>query len=280
MSDDDDPSQLRPKHRTALETIDPVAVGAGVELIPLVTNLRRLGPLRGDTTDWMERAHGSFYAAIAHALSPMVARMLLASSFDYPNVVPWGSHPMLDPLLGSADVIVDHHNAHLSRYQKVLGILELGGLDAVASLIVCFGAQGRASGAPPNCGRCEKCVRTLTELTAAGVDVERLETFEERTVSVATIRSIGRFVDSYQFDCWRDLIGPLRSAGRDDLSRAVAAKVRSNMVFEFDRTRLAGAVWRTKRALRHPSKAFRGTRRRLTRAKGVRVRAGSGVADG
>ncbi len=265
LSDEADPRELRPKHRTALDAIRPIADAADLHLLPVVTNLRELGPSRNDAQDWMFRAHGATYAAVAHVLSPLVSRMLIASSYDYPNLVPWGSHPLLDPLYGSSDMAIEHHNAHLSRYAKVLRIRELGGSEAFTSLVVCSFAQRRSADQLPNCGRCEKCLRTLTALIAAGVDGRFLTTFEERTVSVDLIRGLGRFIDRYQFVAWGELVEPLAAAGRGDLSKAVAAKVRSNAFFEFDRKWLGGVAWRTKAAVADPSRISRSVKKRLAR---------------
>jgi hypothetical protein len=245
VAGEDDPTRRRPTHDTVLNAIHPFSEMTGVELLAVVTNLRQL-EANDFGYDWMLRAHGAIFAAVAHALSPFIGRMLIASSYDYPNLVPWGSHPALDPMFSSADVVIDHHNAHLSRYTKLLRLLELGGTEAIRSLVVCTGGLRRRADQLPNCGRCEKCLRTLTALTAAGVDTQQLTTFEERAVSPGLIRRIGRFRDQYEFNAWRELVAPLASTGRDDLSRAVATKVRRNEFFEFDRRRLGGATWRAK----------------------------------
>jgi hypothetical protein len=85
----------------------------------------------------------------------------------------------------------------------------------MATLIVC-----NESPLPPgvtNCGRCEKCIRTLCELQAAG-SLERSSTFPVREIAAQSIRRL-QPVDNFEGHSWRDL--PRELASRPDLVAAI-----------------------------------------------------------
>src|SRR4029078_454714 len=81
---------------------------------------------------------------------------------------PWGSHPLLDPLFGTSALRFVHDGLGASRARKARPTrpTEL----ARRHLFVCDNPN---PGDPlPNCGRCEKCLRTMTELLFAGALAE------------------------------------------------------------------------------------------------------------
>jgi hypothetical protein len=63
----------------------------------------------------LNRFFGAGRAAVCHAFAPRLDRVEIAVSFDLPNRVPCGSHPMLDPEYGSFDVRIRHRDVELSR---------------------------------------------------------------------------------------------------------------------------------------------------------------------
>ena len=152
---------LRDVHR--LRAVDAmlrdVAAACGARAVWVQTNLRRHPLVR--STPWL-REFGAALAAVGHLLTPTVGRLLIASDglgFEHPEV---GARPATDPLLGSASLRVEHVAATITRLEK---------LRAIASepivqrhLRVCWAnVAGRS-----NCGRCEKCVRTMLCLDACG----------------------------------------------------------------------------------------------------------------
>jgi len=123
----------------------------GLEFVLVATNLRDhpvLGRMR-----WA-RYHGAVLAGAAHLLSGVASRWLVSASYHVSNLMPWGSHPDLDPLWSGAGIGIRHYGAEVWRAEKLAA---MAGVPYVhRHLRVCYDAP-RAEG---NCGRCEKCVRT------------------------------------------------------------------------------------------------------------------------
>lgn len=193
----------------------PVAADAGLTLIPVYTNIRHLC----DNRDlWLNQFFGAVLAAAVHAFSPRINLAWLASSYDVPHQHPCGSHPLLDPEYGSADLAIRHRDLGLSRMEKIKIV---SGWDvAFQNFRVCL------ANVPDklNCGRCEKCVRTMLELEALGL-LDKTRAFEDDAVDPAwldpfciTIRVREPF--------YEELITPLRERGRGDLADKIETKLK------------------------------------------------------
>lgn len=212
---------VAPHHGREVARLEGWLTERDVVVRPAVTNARILDDFEF-YRDWMFRAHGAHLAAVAHALSASFPRLLIASTYDLRRLAPWGSHPLLDPAYGSASLQVVHDSADLTRADKL--DIVVGEPDAVERLTVCSMWFDRADAEVPNCGRCEKCLRTLAGLAAAGVDLASCGSFE--TVDVAAgLPLVERFHDPYEQGCWAELVAPLRRRGADGLADAVAGLV-------------------------------------------------------
>ena len=181
----------------------------GLDVITVVTNARRLD---GNVFhwDWMFSDHGAMFAALAHLLTGRLWSASLASTYDLKGLGPWGSHPMLDPWYGSTGLRVLHDSPDLSRMAK-LGLLT-GHRDVLEALDVCAYWFQRAGNAAPNCGRCEKCLRTLLGLEASGVGTEPLPNFDHVDVPAA-LSGIEHFQDEYERACWAEVAAGLAARG-------------------------------------------------------------------
>jgi hypothetical protein len=130
----------------------------GVPLILVKTNIRSLFP------DW-HVSHGTAAAAILTLLSGKFSTGLIAASgtYDLP-LIPWGSNPLTDPMLGSRSFEIIHHGARASRLNKVRLLHKWH--EGVKQLRFCFKKT------PPdgNCGRCMKCILTALEFRCAGIE--------------------------------------------------------------------------------------------------------------
>lgn len=133
-----------------------VAAAHGVEAIVLETDLpARMRRYLG----WIEY-HGSALAGLRHLLANRFATMRVAASADAATMwqEPWGSHPGLDPRLGTtgATIVLD---GTVTRPEKIARILDEPVL--LEHLRVCYHGG-------PNCGRCTKCVVTRICLDVLG----------------------------------------------------------------------------------------------------------------
>ncbi|HZY30442.1 MAG TPA: hypothetical protein VFF86_02255 [Candidatus Methylomirabilis sp.] len=199
-----------------IDSMKEVVADAGLNLIPVFTNLRTLDP---HDDCWLDEYMGSAMAAVAHGLAGRLSDVLVASTYDIATLHPFASHPFLDPHLSSYGLRLHHDGEQCNRVEKVRMIAEWPA--ALNSLRVClFGDEGML-----NCGRCAKCVRTKLELLCAGKlrdartlpgdvpcpdMVRRTLTLEPETIA---------FMDG--------LIAALRKAGRTDLARSVSRRKRA-----------------------------------------------------
>jgi len=129
---------------------------AGFETVTVETNLRR------NTEHFLHWGyyHGAGLASIGLAMrSP---RVLVPAGRSYGFIVPEGTHPLLDPLWSTERTEIVHHGAEATRFAKVRRLAREP--QALGSLKVCFDANTLG-----NCGRCPKCLVTMTMLRAAGV---------------------------------------------------------------------------------------------------------------
>lgn len=132
----------------------------GIRFIELETNAIRLFR---DFGRWGLHAHGYGLGSAARHLAGYLRTIYIPSSFSHTELMPWASHPQTDPLFSDERLEVIHDGCEVGRVGKVRGLAN----DPLAlrHLRVCW---ERVEGAY-NCGRCEKCLRTMTSLQALGV---------------------------------------------------------------------------------------------------------------
>ena len=144
---------------TALQPVRHAAEELGKTLVEVRTNLRRFS---NDRSDWGTRYHGAALATVAHLLTRHIDRVVIPASFTTAQLFPWGSHPDLDPLWSSSSLSVLHHGCDTSRTDKIAALTDSP--IAMRYLRVCWENRNGSY----NCGKCEKCLRTMVSLEAAG----------------------------------------------------------------------------------------------------------------
>lgn len=192
-----------------------------LEIVQVATNFAEI---EDDYDFWMKEYAGAGFGAVAHALAGGIHTCYLASSFDLPNLDPWALHPATDPLLSSATLEVRHHGIDVARVAKIAALAE--DRRAIANLRVCS--------IPPagmvNCGKCEKCLRTMMGLLVAGA-LQDAVTFPAREVTADAVRRTRiRSETLWAFN--RELLGPLARIGRDDLVEALRDNYRKMKALE------------------------------------------------
>jgi hypothetical protein len=199
----------------ARQHMAPVAEEAGLTLIPVYTNIRHLCDNR---ELWLNRFFGAVLGAVAQAFAPRLHRVEIAASYDLANLVPCGSHPMLDPEYSSFDVQVRHRDAEWSRLDKLRLIAEWE--VALHHLRVCL------ANVPDrlNCGRCEKCVRTMTGLLAIQA-LDKSRAFVEKQVTPEMFDAF-RINIRHREPFYEELLEPLKAVGRQDLADLIQAKLK------------------------------------------------------
>ncbi|MCK9900279.1 hypothetical protein CC117_05770 [Parafrankia colletiae] len=133
--------------------------GLGKELIELETDLRRMSDPHVTWPAYVS----SGLATVAHVLSRRFNRALIAGTLAYHELQPLASHPLTDPLLSGDQVAIEHHGCDATRHDKVAFIARHPMVQQ--NLRVCW----ENPDGDYNCGRCEKCLRTMLGLEALGV---------------------------------------------------------------------------------------------------------------
>ena len=131
----------------------------GKELIEVRTNIREFSDR---SSHWGYRYHGAAMAHIGHLLAEHLETVYFPSSYDEDTLMPWGSHPHLDHLWSSSGVRFVHHGLSTRRVQKIMRLVDCA--PAMEHLRVCWLHPNSVY----NCGKCEKCIRTVISLQVAG----------------------------------------------------------------------------------------------------------------
>ncbi|MFW6054414.1 MAG: hypothetical protein ACOC9D_00805 [Thermodesulfobacteriota bacterium] len=198
----------------ALEAMQEVMQAAGTKAIPVYTNLRHLCD---DRELWLNRFFGAVLAAVGHAFTSRLDLFYLASSYDYENLAPCGSHPLLDPEYSSFDLQIRHRDAGLSRLDKLRIVADWD--PGFQNFRVCLAnTEDRL-----NCGRCEKCVRTMTGLAALGV-LDKTRAFVEDDVTPEMFAGF-KINIRHREPFYRELLPLLRKRGRMDLVKTIQEKL-------------------------------------------------------
>lgn len=203
------------------EKLEPFAQRFNRRLVPILTNIR-YGSHAVETPYsvgyWQERlAHGAFLAGIVHLLGRRYREFLIPASPSYYRLIPWGSHPMCDPLMSAADLRVVHDGASFNRIVRTEVIARHD--EALAVLQVCA-RNGHGQG---NCSHCCKCLRTMIILDLLGAKY-RATTFDWSIYSTALLRRIWLAHRNEQHH-FLDIAALADREKRTDLADAVRASV-------------------------------------------------------
>ncbi|MFH1985142.1 MAG: hypothetical protein ABIL58_25165 [Pseudomonadota bacterium] len=198
----------------AVVAMETVAADAGITLVPVYTNVRHLCDQRDL---WLNYFFGAVLAAAGHAMAGRLELLFIASSYHIPHLHPCGSHPILDPEYSSQRLSIRHRDLALSRLDKHRIVADWPA--AFNNFRVCL------ANVPDrlNCGRCEKCVRTMTELTAIGRLQDTRAFVEDRVTP--------EHFEGFDITIWgrdhfyRELLEPLAAQGRGDLVATIRKKL-------------------------------------------------------
>jgi hypothetical protein len=214
--------------------ISEIAATFGKTLVIAATNFR-------DTpwaaANWGMMGQGPALAALGLFLERRYRRLLLPASVSFRSTAPWGTHPLVDPLMSTGRMAIRDDGALLDRLGKCR-VLPRWPL-AMQHLRVCW-----AQGLDTNCGRCEKCLRTLTM-------------FELQGALAACV--------TFPAGAWSlDALAGLRLRNRRDRLQLLRLR---NYALDFERTDIARAIDRSVRRY-----DLRVTAGRMARAVGLRRR--------
>ena len=241
-----------------LNSLSIVAHDSGVTLIPVYTNIRDLGPENNDVfwkDFWINEFMGAAFSAVAHTFSRRLSSLSINACHDIPNLIPYSSHPLLNPNFSSSDLKIRHEGIHLSRFGKTTLISNWD--LALQHLRVCNETEYYTD-KTLNCGICEKCVRTMLALVGADA-LNKTTAFPVNNVTPELVDEAVQLQEN-TFPLYGELLTPLSKVGRHDLVHAVERKIaefyhdqkkqmwrkRAEPIVEFDRKYLKGNLKKLK----------------------------------
>jgi hypothetical protein len=223
----DIPLQDTARRERAVSVARTVADELGKSLIEVHTDLKLF--TRDVGLRW-EVYHGAALAAVALRFQDRLGRVLIPATFSYAELFPWGSHPILDPLWSTEQTAIEHSGCEATRVEKA-GYVSANPV-AMRNLRVC--TQHHAD---YNCGHCEKCLRTMINLRAAGAS-NRCETLPEELdpETIANLALEGEHARAFALENLRALE---RLGNEPELARALDTALERSFEGEHARRRLA-----------------------------------------
>ena len=138
--------------------VQNVGDALGLAVVFVKTNIKSHPDFK--RLNWGKHTHGAALAMVAHSLQNISSVFCVAGTDSGGR--PHGSHPLVDPLWGSGNLVIITSDA--PRLEKVRSIASWPLVHSY--LKVCW--ENKSSKA--NCGHCEKCLRTETAFAVLGHD--------------------------------------------------------------------------------------------------------------
>jgi len=198
--------------------VNRIGSGMDIDIVPVATNLRALD-MGGSF--WVREYQGAALAGIGHLFSSTLSNLNIASSGEIKYLDELGSHPLLDPNYGNHSLRIWHGLAQVSRLRKTALLASYP--ELLLSLNVCNKAEANDD----NCGRCEKCLRTMLALEALGV--RGSSSFAGRSIRPRDLANI-RILDRATHGDYAELVKPLNAIGRTDLAGIIKWRIRLGRV--------------------------------------------------
>ncbi len=218
---------------TVARSLREACAALGMRLIEVETNVRELSEAY---VPW-EFYHGAAMASVAHVLGSRLRKIYIASSATYANLVPNGTHPILDSLWSTESTELVHDGCEATKMEKIARVAACD--VALRSLRVCF----ENPNGEYNCGRCQKCLHTMVSLRLVGA-LERCPTFAGSLDLKAVARI--KFTDPIVRARIEDILHTAEIAGDQALVRALrnCLTQRYHLGFWSLGARVRGRVWR------------------------------------
>lgn len=205
----------KPLGSRVISALRSAATQFNLPLIEVETNLRQFT----DRYAHWDLAHGAALASVGLQLAGQLHTLYIPASDSYADLEPNGSHPLLDPLWSTEDLRIIHDGCEAHRVQKAALIAQSD--VALQTLRVCWQNPNSAY----NCGRCEKCLRTMVNLQAVGA-LEKCTTFEI-ALDHRRVAALRMGDDAYHVAYWRENLAAIRQKGTDPrLEKAIQAAIR------------------------------------------------------
>jgi hypothetical protein len=209
------------------ETFASVAARAAAQLesfdIPLYTMATNFQVLR---QNW-DYAFGPAIISCLMFYQTAFRTALIGSSEPYDSLfIPCGSNPITDPTLSSDAFRIVHDGAAFNRIEKARELTQW--TAGMRTLRVCWAGERKDR----NCGRCEKCIRTILDFRLVSPDLPPAFERDVTDLDILGLRALTR-IQVHEFD----MILQAAEKAKIDASwvRALKSRLRRNVL----RSRLA-----------------------------------------
>lgn len=181
------------------------------------TNIRSLAP---SYRYWTRMGFGAAHISVAQLFHGYMDTVLYASDGDGANPPPGAWHPLIVPHFSTDAVRVQATEVAMKRVEKteVVSAWEYGRRYMQPCHWIHIPESGRI-----NCGRCEKCIRTMLTLIGLG-RLKEVSAFDEDDVPPSLLFQMS-LTNRVKADLLQETIPGLLCAGRRDLARAVRARL-------------------------------------------------------
>jgi len=127
----------------------------------------------------LKQSFAAVVTAPALVLGGLLSVFYVPSSYRFDDFFRDGSHPILDHLIATETMETIHDSPHVKRTEKTEAISRWS--ETYSTLRVCGYKTGyhEKTNSIQNCGRCEKCIRTIKTLELYG-RLEKYQTFRRK----------------------------------------------------------------------------------------------------
>ena len=216
--------------RAALDRVQGVGRALGETVLAVTTNVKQVMC----DVDWGHYACGPAMISAGLALGGLFHTIFVAASYTYNHLERWGSHPALDPLWSTEGTEFVYEAGEVERPDKIRFVATEPAI--LRALRVCWENREGAY----NCGRCEKCLRTMFDLSLCGA----LEEAQQFPSSIDPAEVARLEISSHVRFFWLGILEQAKAAGvMPELVRAVERALERGAWIESRLGRLDQRLW-------------------------------------
>ena len=155
-------------------SFEPMLADLGIQLVVCRTNYMSFSD-----PNILKQSFGAMLTAPAMVLGDLISCFFVPASYRFDEFFRDGSHLVMDHLLSTESMETVHDSSHLIRPEKTAVVSTWNATHS--TLRVCFNTTGYSQDTRSivNCGRCEKCIRTMKTLEIFGT-LESYGTFTRK----------------------------------------------------------------------------------------------------
>ncbi|MEM9403022.1 MAG: hypothetical protein AAGA44_11110 [Pseudomonadota bacterium] len=237
----DDPE----RYQYALDDAMHAARELDLELLSVSSNIYlhyRAEDAKRNWELWLKVFMGSALAAHGHALSNGIGHLNIASSVHFVKELPprFGVNPMIDERFEGRRLSVSHIGESFSRFEKIAMIAEHPIM--MKHLRVCNQFK-RFEPGRVNCGRCEKCVRTMLHLDLAE-SLQKTCVFGGASITPEFVESTVKIKHEFLVSIYQEIADQYNSKGQQEISDAIHRRIRAYQRSKSNLTRIRKGIRR------------------------------------